>query len=97
MLTKLKLWFHRLYEGEAHPSIPAAYIANPCDVGSTPALLSLGRAMSRLAVDCRCCSGARTMFAVVVTSYWPPFMFLIIAFVLGAWGYEAFAQPKETE
>jgi len=80
-----------------YESQPVLHKSNPCDMDSHPKLKPLGRAFASLAVDCRCCSGARTMFAVVVTSYWPPFMFLIIAFVLGAWGYEAFTQPKETE
>jgi hypothetical protein len=58
------------------------YKANPCDAWASPLLRPLGRAVARLASDCRCCSGARLVTAAALAALFPTATILVICAAL---------------
>ena len=89
-------WWDKLYEGLIWPNVQL-YKANPCDVGGHRCIASLGKAFAALAVDCRCCSGARVLAAAALTAYWPPSLLFMVGIVLAMWGYHAVKGEPEAQ
>lgn len=72
-----------------YEATPWAIKSNPCDFETHPKLKPLGSAFATMAVDCRCCSGARVLAAALLTAFWPPAALFMTGFVLAMWGWHA--------
>lgn len=71
MIAWLLAKFDAFYEGAYTPKWLRPYRANPCDVGATPVLRPLGRALALLGSHCKCCSGARVLATAVLALAFP--------------------------
>ena len=77
MLAKLRGLIHRVYE-------KGVYKINPCDVDSAWFASPVGRGLSRLAVECQCCNGARIFAAAALGVLLPqPFGYAFLGVLVG--------------
>lgn len=77
LLAKIRDAMHRTYE-------EGLYKANPCDAGSVWFATSVGQGLSRLAVACQCCNGARVLAAAVLGVALPaPYSFAFLGALVG--------------
>ena len=80
MLAKIRGALHRVYE-------KGVYTVNPCDVDSAWFALPIGQGLSRLAVACQCCNGARILAAALLGTVLPaPYDFAFLGVLLGLAG-----------
>lgn len=85
-MKKLLSWWENFYEGRLFPALPAPYRINPCDAGAATALHVLGLVLSKLMVQCPCCSAVRMIALVLITASSPAWGLSILgaALVLAA-------------
>lgn len=68
------------YEPEPDPEqtpVPWRYLLNPCDIDRFPWLAPIGDFFAFFGSDCRCCSGARVLFAAAAAG--------LTGFLIGAY------------